>query len=326
MSHTSSAEVRLIYKDIAFVVQPTEAGLRLDRFLMGKLRGLSRNRVTTLIREALTGAPAKPGRRVRAGETFVLRYPKKIKTEPGFPLDRVYEDEHLLVVNKPPGQLVHPTRTSVRNTLIDIIRAEYEDEDGVEPTLAHRLDRETSGLLVVTKNAGASRRMGFMFLNREVRKTYRAIVMGRPQQESGRIDIPIGSDTDSVVAVKQKTDSRHGSPACTAYQVESELSDYSLLKLLPETGRLHQIRVHLSALGHPVLGDKIYGPDEGLYLEFIEKGFTDSMRRILLLERHALHAAGLDFIHPLTGRRISLEVPLPKDMKDFMESKGLAGH
>jgi len=323
MSLSLQAETRLIHKDITFVVEPPEEGLRLDRFLMGKLRGLSRNRVSSLIRNELTGPAAKPGRRVRAGETYVIRYPKKIKTEPDFPLEKVFEDEHLLVVNKPAGQLVHPTRTSVKNTLIDIIRAGYEDVADVRPSLAHRLDRETSGLLVVTKNADVSRRIGFMFLRREVRKTYRAIVVGQPRPSTGRISIPIGPDTDSKVDVKQKADPLAGYPACTAYEVESAFSGFSLLRLMPETGRLHQLRVHLSSVGHPLVGDKIYGPSEELYLEFIEKGFTASMKRRLLLHRHALHASCLDFVHPVTGKRVSLEAPLPVDMREFMESKGM---
>jgi len=193
-----------VIADISFAVRPGEDGQRLDIFLKSRMRGLSRSRVTSLIREELKGElkgqAVKPGRRVRTGETFTLRYPKKIKIEPDFPLSILYEDEHLLVVDKPPGQLVHPTRTSVRNTLIDRIREHFEDSPQVTPSLAHRLDRETSGCMIVAKNPEASRLMGALFARAMVRKTYRAIAFGSLEADSGLVDLPIRRAVGSAVA------------------------------------------------------------------------------------------------------------------------------
>lgn len=328
-----SPESERVTADIAFTVSPGEGGQRLDRFLTLKMRGLSRSRVTSFIKNDLrldaSDAALKPSRIVRADETYVLRYEKTIKTEPDFPLSILFEDENLLIIDKPPGQLVHPTRTSVKNTLIDRVR----EHAGGAPCLAHRLDRETSGILVIAKNSEAARLMGNMFKAHTVRKTYRAIVFGNMNKDSGVIDMPIGSDARSAVAVKQMADKAGSAQAVTRFEVEvrfggfyqlgqagqaGQSGQFSLVRLMPETGRLHQIRVHMAHIGHPLVGDKIYGPDEQLYLEFIENGITPRHLDILLMDRHALHAAAIEFVHPVTGAQVSVSSPLPPDMTEFM--------
>jgi len=313
-----SPESERVTANIAFTVSPGEGGQRLDRFLTLKMRGLSRSRVTSFIKNDLrmesSDAALKPSRIVRADETYVLRYEKTVKTEPDFPLSILFEDENLLIIDKPPGQLVHPTRTSVKNTLIDRVR----EHAGGAPCLAHRLDRETSGILVIAKNSEAARLMGNMFKAHKVRKTYRAIVFGDMDEDSGVIDMPIGRDTRSAVAVKQMAGKAGFAQAVTRFEAESRFGGFTLARLMPETGRLHQIRVHMAHIGHPLVGDKIYGPDERLYLEFIENGFTPRHLDILLMDRHALHASEIEFVHPVTGAQVSVGSPLPPDMAEFM--------
>ena len=312
-------EVRRVLRRIELTVRPAEAGLRLDRFVAARMRGLSRSRAAELLRTRLLG-PAKPGRRVRAGETYVFDYPAREKTEPDFPLSIVYEDEHLIVVDKPAGQLVHPTRVSVRNTLIDILRALAGPDPAGRPTLVHRLDRETSGLLLVARGRETARRLGLMLHRREIGKLYLAVAEGRPDPPEGLIDRPIGPDPDSSVAVRRKV-RPDGDPARTSYRVLASGGGLSLLELRPETGRLHQIRVHLASIGHPLVGDKIYGPDEALYLDFVKRGWSAEHERRLGLRRHALHAAELFFTHPATGGKLRLRAPLPADLESLLRER-----
>ena len=227
----------------------------------------------------------------------------------------VFEDEDVLVVDKPGGMVCHSAQRAEYGSL-----AEWLREHGVEtPRMINRLDRETSGLVVVAKNERAAKTLGKAVLRREIEKQYVAICWGDFKEERGVIDQPIGVSRTSVVYTKRVVDGAAGKPSVTEFAVEERLRGFTVVRLTPRTGRAHQLRVHLAWLGHPIVGDKIYGPDESWYLRFIEKGVTDEMLEHLLLPRHALHAGHTAFVHPRTRRRCACEAALPADLRQFVE-------
>lgn len=215
------------------------------------------------------------------------------------PFDLVYEDEDLLVVNKPAGMPVHPSAKNHDNTLANAL-AWYYQEQGL-PFVFHctnRLDRDTSGLVLVARHSYSATRIAQMTKNREIHREYRAIVRGIPAPSEGTIDAPLGRKTGSII--ERTVDFEQGEPAITHYQVVESKNGHSLLALQLETGRTHQIRIHLKHLGYPLVGDYLYNPD----MEFIN--------------RQALHAYHLRFSHPVTGEKMEFTAPLPEDMKTIL--------
>lgn len=222
----------------------------------------------------------------------------------------VHEDDDLLVVDKPGNLACH---SSDRPTLAGWLR----DRGIATPRLVNRLDRETSGLVVIAKNERAAKILGKAVLRREIEKEYVAICWGEFAEETGIVDAPIGVTRDSVVYTKRVVDPA-GKPSVTAFAVERRLPGFTVVRLTPHTGRAHQLRVHMAALDHPIVGDKVYGPDETLYLQFIERGVTGQMLEKLLLPRHALHAGRVAFRHPSGGRRCEFHAELPEDLREFI--------
>lgn len=295
-----------------------DAGGRIDKYLVTQLPDLSRSEVQRLItggEVTVNGERAKASYKVQRGDRIVLFVPvaqdPHLVAEP-IPLDVVYEDEHLLVVNKPPDMVVHPAPGHEGGTLVNALLGRYPDlaaAGGDRPGIVHRLDRDTSGLILVSRNEKVHRALQRLFKEREVHKAYLALVHGLVQPSWARIEAPIGRDPAhrQRMAVVQG-----GREAVTEYHVLESLSsavgpaagEYCLVRAEPHTGRTHQIRVHLASIGHPVVGDPVYGPRRRTHLP---------------LARQFLHAEQLGFRHPVGGSRIQLEAPLPPDLADVLD-------
>ncbi|MBX6326187.1 MAG: RluA family pseudouridine synthase [Chthoniobacterales bacterium] len=243
--------------------------------------------------------------------------------EPLLDFKIVDENDDYAVVEKPPFLLIHPTKPNGARTLWQQLRElfAFEIAGGGQVSIVNRLDRETSGLVLVAKKASAARRFGLLMQRRQLIKEYLAIVWGWPQWDCKIVDAPLdrqGKHQPSRIWLKQMI-APGGAPALTCFEVERRFvrptpagDQFSLLRAIPYTGRTHQIRVHLASLGHPVVGDKIYGPDEQLYLDFIDKGWTPELEQKLLLPRHALHSAKL-----AVGRERQWTSELPPDLARF---------
>ncbi|HUM09811.1 MAG TPA: RluA family pseudouridine synthase [Myxococcaceae bacterium] len=306
------------FVDVTFTVEPNYAGWRLDRYLCGKIRRLSRTRVQQILASSLVAdRPLKPSTRVYPGLTFTLR--RRAQAEPEVPQDIVelHLDESLLVLDKPAGLPIHPTARYHHNTLVKLLERKHGPALRADP--AHRLDRETSGLLVCGRGAASSRALMRAFQSGEVHKEYLAIVEGHPP-DAFAVDAPIAEGT-ALVRIAVRIDARAGKPARTRFVVERRFvrdgAPFALLRCLPETGRQHQIRVHAREAGFPLVGDKIYGPDPGYFDRFSKHCLEPEAWARLRLPRHALHAARLGFPHPATGAALQFESPLPSDLSDF---------
>ena len=245
------------------------------------------------------------------------------------PIPIVAEGGDWLVVSKPPHLLVHPTRPDGTVTLLDHLRALLACElaSGGQVSLIHRLDRETSGLMLVAKTGAAARRFSLEMMRGRIGKEYVALVWGWPDWERAHRRRPAAAagrkDALRDLAQAHDPSRRHGGPdavrdRCGDSSATADASRW--VRAVPETGRLHQIRVHLAHTGHPVVGDKIYGPDEGCYLRFIETGWTPDLAHVLLMDRHALHAQRLEF-DATPGERLTVEDPLPSDMAAFLRAE-----
>jgi 23S rRNA pseudouridine1911/1915/1917 synthase len=304
--------------DIERVVrlQVEEAGERLDRYLGRALPDVSRAQVQRLIKQGLVtldGEAAKASTPVKSGMWVEARIPPTPPDEvvaEAIPLDVIYEDEELLVVNKPASMVVHPAHGHSRGTLVNALLGRYPDlaaSDAGRPGIVHRLDRDTSGLIVVAKTEMALESLRRQFQGRQVHKTYLALVHGRPPAPEGIVEAALGRDPRQ----RQRMAVLPGGRAArTHYRLLEELGDYSLLVVSPETGRTHQIRVHLAWLGVPVAGDNVYGRQRG----------ARRASQALGLERQFLHAWRLSFERPGGQGTLALEAPLPEELERVLRA------
>jgi 23S rRNA pseudouridine1911/1915/1917 synthase len=291
-------------------VPTAAAGERLDAFLAGPLG--SRARAQRLIetgRVRVDGRPRPKRHRLAGGERVTVEdeedRPPAADAAPA-PFDVVYEDEHLLVVDKPPGVVVHPARGHRTGTLAQALAGRAAGgDDATRAGIVHRLDRDTSGLLVVARTPEAHRGLRAAMAARRVRREYLALVEGRPPARSGTIDAPLGRDRRVRTRMSIDTDAPRA--AVTHFEVERALAGATLLRVRLETGRTHQIRAHLRAIGHPVAGDPEYG-----------------RRGLFGLRRQFLHATRLAFAHPITGEPVDVESPLPPDLQEALKAAGAA--
>jgi 23S rRNA pseudouridine1911/1915/1917 synthase len=307
-----------LFDTIKQVVAPDQAGVRLDQFL-AQVLGWSRARLQKLLKAGLVtvnGAPKAASHRVRPGELVSLQVPppepSSLAPEP-MALDIIFEDRDLLVINKPPGLVVHPGAGHRRGTLLNALLHHCPELQEIgevsRPGLVHRLDKDTSGLLVVAKTALAHQSLVAQFAARETQKTYLALVWGRLAEPEGRIDKDIGRHPSQ--RHKMSVHARRGKAAATRWRVLREFpGPLTLLELTIETGRTHQIRVHLASEGHPVLGDATYGGGVSRLA-----GVPQLQGLKPLAPRQLLHAWKLAVAHPRTGVRLSWEAPWPDDVK-----------
>ncbi len=310
-----------------FVATAEDAGKRLDQFLVAALADVSRARVQQLIAQQkvlVNGALVKASHRLRASERVAVlgpAQPPPLRAVPeDIPLDVVYEDDDLAVVNKPAGMTVHAGAGAddvrYRGTLVNALLHRFGTlsaaGDAMRPGIVHRLDKATSGLIVVAKNDAAHRRLAEQFARREVRKHYVALVHGWPRRDRDTIDAVISRDL--VRRIRMTTRRRQGRTAIThfhvARRIESAYGRFALLDVEIETGRTHQIRVHLASIGHPVVGDTLYGAPRQIP--------SQSGAASLALGRNFLHAADLAFQHPATRAALSLSRPLPSELEQFL--------
>ena len=303
---------------LTFPVAPEHAGQRLDRFIQHRIPRLSRTRAQQIVRSCAyraDGTRRRPSERVRAGEHVVLVRPAF--EEPNVPLhfDVLYEDDAILAVDKPSGLPVHPSATYHKNTLTYLLRQRFGQN---APQIAHRLDRETSGLLLCGRTREAERDLKIGFENRRVSKRYLAIVRGVMPNDEGRIELPMDQAKEGLHILMEVTPEGEGYPSVTRYRVVARRDDATLVSLAPESGRQHQLRVHLSAVGFPIIGDKLYGPEGSRpFLDYIETGMTNELLQRLGHDRQALHAYELEFMHPTRHEPMTLRAPLAEDLVDL---------
>lgn len=306
---------------LSFPVPRELSGQRLDRFVQLRIPRLSRTRAQEIVRACAfraDGSRRRPSDLVRFGETVLLVRPSF--EEPVTPRDYgvVYEDDALYVVDKPAGLPVHPTASYHKNTLTFILRERFGKG---APQISHRLDRETSGVLVCARTIEDERVMKNAFESRQVQKSYLAIVEGEMSDDDGTIALPLSPTKTGLHLLMEVRDEGDGMIAETGYRVLERRDGRSLVALSPKTGRQHQLRVHLSAIGHPIVGDKLYGKErEAPFLEYIETGMTPALLGRLGHDRQALHAHTLTLPHPRSGKPLELTAPLAPDLQSLWDS------
>ena len=300
------------------LVESDHDGARLDNFLTALLPDQSRSQLQRLIKDGRVTGPARglrPSTQVRAGQTFTIDIPPPEPTAvapEALPLRIVYEDDDVVVLDKPAGMVVHPGAGHRTGTLVNALLHHVKGLSGIggelRPGIVHRLDRGTSGLMVVAKHDAAHQELSRQFSDREVEKEYVALVWG-VVQAGRRIDAAIGRDPKD--RQKMSTRARRARSAVTRVTWARHFKGVSLLKVAIATGRTHQIRVHLSAIGHPVVGDPTYGG--------VHRRVPGDLRAVMRLERPFLHAARLSFTHPADGRRVEFDSPLPPDLESVVD-------
>ncbi len=327
----SSADSVELFEHFRFVADKGQQLLRVDKFLVSRLEKSSRNRIQQAAEAGcilVNGKAVKSNYRVKPLDVVSVvmdrpRYEFEIIPE-DIPLDIVYEDEALLVVNKPAGLVVHPGHGNYSGTLVNALAYHFKDNpdyDVSDPRmgLVHRIDKDTSGLLVVAKTPDAKTHLGKQFFNKTTRREYVAVVWGVPNPEAGIVTGHVGRNPHDRLQMAVFPDGSQGKHAVTHYEVLENLGYVSVIKCRLETGRTHQIRVHMKHIGHPLLADARYGGDEILrgertakYRQFVENCFK-------VCPRQALHARTLGFVHPVTGEELFFSSEIPADMTAMIE-------
>ncbi len=301
-------------------IGPEHSGVRLDAFLASQIEGWSRARLQKLIENEdvlVNGRVSKPAYKLREGDELEVELTAPPATDfapENIPLDIVYEDDTLVVVNKPAGLVVHPAAGTPSGTLANALAYHFQQlpdsGSGIRPGIVHRLDRDTSGLLVVAKTETALENLSDQFRDRTVFKSYVALVHGRVSPDSGKIDQPLARDRSNRTRMAVV---RGGRNALTLYHVRQSFDRFTLLDVELKTGRTHQIRVHLAWIKHPVVGDETYGG--GRDNTILNPQLRAQVRH---LNRHFLHAEKLAFTHPKTNEPVKFETPLPSELADIL--------
>ena len=321
-----------LYEHFRFEVDPAQVATRVDKFMCEKLQHSSRNRIQKAADAGyvhVNDRPVKSNHKVRPGDVVTLmldrpRFETSIEPE-DIPLDIVYEDDDLMVINKPAGMVVHPGCGNFTGTLVNAIAWHLRDLPSYDPNdpqvgLVHRIDKDTSGLLVVAKTPDAKTSLGAQFFNKTTHRQYNALVWGNFVEDNGTIEGNIGRDPkDRLRMAVFPVGSDIGKSAVTHYKVIKRFGYVTLVECILETGRTHQIRAHMKHIGHPLFSDERYGGNEILrgerttsYRQFVNNAFK-------LCPRQALHARTLGFVHPTTHKQMDFTSPLPDDMEKLIQ-------
>ena len=321
----------LMYEHYRYVSDKGQSPLRVDKFLSTRIVGTSRNRLQQAAEAnsiLVNGNPVKSNYKVKPLDvvTLVLKWPRRELeiTPENIPLNIVYEDDDLMVINKPPGMVVHPGHGNYTGTLVNAV-AYHLNFDSIKDLedprlgLVHRIDKDTSGLLLVAKTPEAKTNLSGQFFRKETKRLYNALVWGNPESESGTIEGNIGRDPRDRMLMKVFPESDQGKTAVTHYRVLERFGYVTLVECKLDTGRTHQIRVHMKHIGHTLFNDERYGGNEILrgtrytkYKQFVNNCFN-------ICPRQALHAKTLGFIHPRTGEEIFIDSEIPDDMSEVIE-------
>ncbi|MDP4222557.1 MAG: RluA family pseudouridine synthase [Bacteroidota bacterium] len=320
-----------LYEHYRFFVDPGQSMLRIDKYLTSRLESTSRTRIQNAANAGnilVNNVPVKPNYRVKPGDTVQIVLPsppREIELIPqNIPINIVYEDEDVIVVNKEPGMVVHPAYGNYTGTLVNALMWHFRDlplfkTGELRPGLVHRIDKNTSGILVLAKNEISLNRLSKQFYDRTTDRKYIALVWGIPDPPDGTITGNIGRNIRDRKIMQVFPDGSQGKPAVTHYRVVEDLGYISIVECKLETGRTHQIRAHFNYIKHPLFNDDEYGGDRILkgttfskYQQFVKNCFK-------ILPRQALHAKSLAFDHPVTGKRLSFDSELPEDMQEVID-------
>lgn len=310
---------------IELTVPEEDAGCRLDAFLARHCPSRSRVQLRRAISAGgvqVDGQRTKPAYRLNAGQRVraaLPELPREVPAAESIPLDVLYEDDHLVAINKPPGMVVHPSKGHLGGTLVNALAHHFAQLSGVggtcRPGIVHRLDRDTSGVIVVAKTDAAHMALAAQWEQRTINKQYVAIVVGVPDRDRDQIAQPIGVHPYQREKMAIRAAHATSREASTFYEVQHRFAGFALLRVWPKTGRTHQIRVHLAHLGCPVLCDRLYGGRDSITFGEVQQ--REDPR--ILLDRQALHAQRLEFDHPYNGQPCTIEAPLPTDMRRVLE-------
>ncbi|CAN5239726.1 RluA family pseudouridine synthase [soil metagenome] len=320
-----------LFEHYRIIADKKQSLIRIDKFLMDKLPNVSRNKVQDAIKNnfvLVNDSEIKPNYKIRPGDVISISMPEPPRdtdiVPENIPLEIVYEDEVLLVVNKPAGMVVHPAYNHWSGTLVNALTYHFQNLPSMEnnegrPGLVHRIDKDTSGLLVIAKTEQALSSLAKQFFHHNIERTYFALVWGEPDPEEGTIDVNLGRSHKDRRVTAAFPEGDYGRKAVTHYKTVKNFRYVSLLQCNLETGRTHQIRAHLKFIGHPLFNDATYGGDKILkgtvfskYKSFVENCFK-------IIPRQALHAKSLGFVHPVSGKFLKFDSELPQDMQDVIE-------
>jgi 23S rRNA pseudouridine1911/1915/1917 synthase len=325
------SEQQDLYEHFRFIVDPHQSMMRIDKYLFSRLENVSRTRIQNGANAGnllVNSKPVKPNYKVKPNDLIQVvlpNPPREIELlAEDIPIEIVYEDDDVIVVNKRPGMVVHPAYGNYRGTLVNALMWHFKDlplfNSGEQrPGLVHRIDKDTSGILVVAKNEFALNRLSKQFFDRTTDRRYIALIWGVPDTQEGTITGHVGRSIRDRKIMQVFPDGSQGKHAITHYKVLEDLGYISVIECKLETGRTHQIRVHLSHIKHPLFNDSDYGGDRILkgttftkYHQFVNNCFK-------ILPRQALHAKSLAFDHPVTGKRLSFDSEIPNDMQQVIE-------
>lgn len=324
---------------IQFVINKRYSSKRIDKYLVSRLQDFSRSNIQRLIKEEavkVNNVAVKNSYEIKLKDVISIQLPAKNSdhiTPENIPLDVIYEDDYLMVLNKAPDTVVHPARGHASGTLVNALAYHCNNLSSLNgplrPGIVHRLDRDTSGAILVVKDEKVHKHLALQFENREIKKEYLAVIKGETELDSDRIDLPIGKDKRD----RKKMSVRHdtGKSAVSIFEVLERYPGYTLVRVTLETGRTHQIRVHMKTIGHPVIADSEYGNSEACFFEdlvqHVSNKATQNLAKITklcnnvtnpIIERQALHAYKIGFVHPVTNKTMEFTAEIPEDMANLI--------